>query len=215
MPVCKGCSASYDDSFTFCPYCGTVKPEPTRVEIEISTQYEEAILRINLVKKETITEYPFNWQPNILEKILGDTGRNWTEVCFYNFLLTSTHPTKEEYAAYTSDPFRIFYSQAVRDELEFPIPVKNMLLHQPRGKEWIDRFFVERKKVWEDYNTYLIKNGWRGLTECSVKRTPPFEIEFDWSMGESALYMDGYLTIGKFSSVDKLVQNYRYNRPAS
>ena len=27
MPICKGCGASYDDEFKFCPYCGRAKPD--------------------------------------------------------------------------------------------------------------------------------------------------------------------------------------------
>lgn len=30
MPLCQGCGASYDDQYSFCPYCGIEKPKPPK-----------------------------------------------------------------------------------------------------------------------------------------------------------------------------------------
>ena len=35
MPVCQGCNASYDESFAFCPYCGSAKPETPKIKLEV------------------------------------------------------------------------------------------------------------------------------------------------------------------------------------
>lgn len=36
MPICQGCSASYDESLIICPYCGRAKPKPQKIDIEVS-----------------------------------------------------------------------------------------------------------------------------------------------------------------------------------
>jgi hypothetical protein len=41
MPVCQGCGGSYDDKFNFCPYCERAKPEPLKVEVNISSITEK------------------------------------------------------------------------------------------------------------------------------------------------------------------------------
>lgn len=34
MPVCQGCGASYENSFSFCPHCGRAKAEPQKIIVE-------------------------------------------------------------------------------------------------------------------------------------------------------------------------------------
>ncbi len=214
MPICAGCGASYSDSFSFCPHCGREKPEPSTftINVEVSRQrYEEAGLKIDLVRKEAINDYPFDYKPNVIDVVFGGSGRNWKEVRFYKLILISTHPTKGEYKAYESQAFRAFHA-SLKSKFVLPTVVKNSLWHQPEGREWIKRFFFEREEVWNDYNQYLIQDYWIGLTDTAVIRTPPFELEFDWSGSESQLFMNGFLTIGRYEPLDQLAKNYRYYR---
>lgn len=176
------------------------------------SMYEESVLKINLLKKTEIMEYPFNWRPNIIGKILGDFGRNWQEINHYELQLESYHPTIGKYVPYTSKPFRAFQGKVVKDELVFPIPVKNMLLYQPKGQEWLKLFFLERKRCWEELNNHLIQNGWTGVTDFAIRRSIPFKAEYDSTMKESDLFIDGSLVIGKFESIERLMENYRYRR---
>jgi hypothetical protein len=37
MPVCAGCTASYDSKFQFCPYCGRAKPEPLTMNVNVTS----------------------------------------------------------------------------------------------------------------------------------------------------------------------------------
>ena len=32
---CPSCAANYDDKFSFCPYCGTSKPQPPTVRLQV------------------------------------------------------------------------------------------------------------------------------------------------------------------------------------
>jgi uncharacterized protein YjbI with pentapeptide repeats len=49
MPVCDGCGASYDNSFKFCPHCGRVKPEPTKIIIEHVIQESDRLSRKDVI----------------------------------------------------------------------------------------------------------------------------------------------------------------------
>ena len=56
MPVCSGCSASYSDDYSFCPYCGKVKSEEKAVNINASVsqkplRYEYCVLE-NIIEKD-------------------------------------------------------------------------------------------------------------------------------------------------------------------
>src|SRR5690606_13626358 len=97
MPVCEMCTASYDDAFKFCPYCGRARPEPEVAYIDVrvtEAAYEEATLEIELIEKRLLSEKPFDWRPNILRKALGDAGRNWQEIGIYRLTLNAIHPVK-------------------------------------------------------------------------------------------------------------------------
>jgi hypothetical protein len=220
MPVCKGCSASYDDQFGFCPHCGRAKPGPDMIIANVQAsppQFEEAVLKIPLVKKAELHEYPFEWRPNAIEKLLGDKGMNWTTICFYNLALHSIHPTKGRYVTYESALFRAWEASTSGSpygdikRLQFPIPVNNML-KTDRGRAYIVRLFEERKAVWEDLNTYLIQHGWQGLTDKAVQRKPPFAVEPDFSNWFGLNLTDLEYLASSHRLLDEIAQGYRYQR---
>ena len=35
MPICDGCGSSYDDHYKFCPHCGSAKPEPQTIRVQV------------------------------------------------------------------------------------------------------------------------------------------------------------------------------------
>lgn len=41
MPTCQGCNASFDDSFAFCPFCGSAKPETPKIKLEVDLTREK------------------------------------------------------------------------------------------------------------------------------------------------------------------------------
>jgi hypothetical protein len=59
MPVCQGCGGSYDDQFKFCPYCGRSKPEPTTINLNVTSDDIWETCEINLVcEKKQIGSVP-------------------------------------------------------------------------------------------------------------------------------------------------------------
>ena len=71
----------------------------------------------------------------------------------------------------------------------------------------MNNVFLERSHAWDQFNTYLINNGWKGITEDAVQRTPPFYLEMpdEWlnkkiSNSDKRIYLIkqvGHLIIGK------------------
>lgn len=234
MPLCKGCGSSYDDEFKFCPHCGRAKPEPEEIRVRVQvepTGYEEAILEIKQVNRTELWEYPFDWRPSFVEKLLGDRQKNWTEISHFVFSLKSIHKDKGEYIAFESDPFRAFY--VPNEEVEFPIPITGRLSNTEKGREWVKNIFLERSHAWDQFNTYLINNGWKGITEDAVQRTPPFYLEMPdaWlnkkiSNSDKRIYLIkqvGYLIIGlghpanpdrifRKKTLENTKNKYRYQR---
>ena len=233
MPICKGCGSSYDGSFKFCPHCGRAKPEPEVLKINVQVEasgYEEAILEVEWLRKTEIKEYPFDWRPNLIDKILGDNKKHWTEISHFLFSLKSTHKEKGEYVAFKSDAFRAFYIH--NDDIKFPIPIKNMLSHTENGREWVEDIFLERAHAWKQFNTFLINNGWVGLTDSAINRIPPFYMKmhdewFDKTIGSERgnwlLEQIGFLIIGighpdnpdrffRKKTIESMENKYRYQR---
>lgn len=221
MPVCVGCDTSYDENFKFCPNCGKAKSEQEKIVFEIQAKpysYEEAVLKIETVKREIVTEYPFNnYKPNPIEKWL-DGGRNWNwnEVTICKFALQSIHPSKGEYTVFESSSFRAFYVKIQNDEMSFPIPIKNMLSSQNQGIKWIENFFDERSRAWKQLNNFLIGNGWVGITYKAKERIPPLEIEISLGGIKSQLFLhDGYLKISNYLHFEEIEDKYRYQKQLS
>lgn len=229
MPVCEMCTASYDDEYKFCPYCGRARPEPdvTRIDVRVSVApYEEATLEIELIEKVAVSEPPFDWRPNFLAKALGDRGHNWTEIGIYRLSLEVIHPTNGSYTPFRSSAFRAFQREQPHQKFSLPTPIQNSLVFQDDGHKWLRRFFQERRDAWEELNQYLLKEGWRGKTSAAKNRQPPFEIEFDLSQPQKLvdrmkaqdkqildLQRDGFLSIGKWWHVPGEAPDYRYQRP--
>lgn len=201
-----------------------------RVNVNVqvaNAPYEEATLTMELVEKEPASEPPFNWRPSLLEKMLGDKGGEWEEICVYHLVLNAVHPTRGHYNAFTSSTFRAFQPPKPPKRFSLPIPLKNRLVSSEIGHRWLRRFFRERKEAWDGLNQYLISEGWRGITNRASKRQPPFEIHFGpslpnntWdSVAESEKYVsdllsDGYLSIGKWWYMEAHKPDYRYQRTA-
>lgn len=237
MPLCKGCGSSYDDEFKFCPHCGRAKPEPEEIRVRVQvepTGYEEAILEIKQVNRTELWEYPFDWRPSFVEKLLGDRQKNWTEISHFVFSLKSIHKDKGEYIAFESDPFRAFY--VPNEEVEFPIPIIGRLSNTEKGREWVKNIFLERSRAWDQLNTFLIYNGWIGITDDAINRIPPFYMEMNdkWlenksvGIGMLELWLKevGYLVIGlghpdnpdrvfRKKTLESAKNTYRYQRQIS
>lgn len=234
MPVCQGCASSYDDDFKFCPYCGRAKPEPQEVKVRVQVEaggYEEAVLEVKQVNRTELWENPFNWRPNFVERMLGDTTKYWTEISHFVFSLKSIHKDKGEYIAFESEPFRAFY--VANDDIKFPPPIKNRLANTDEGRQWVVNVMGERSRAWDQFNTWLIHNGWTGITEDAIQRTPPFYMEMpdEWfnkknSNSEKRVYWTehvGYLIIGighphnpdrifRKKTLENVKDKYRYQR---
>jgi len=229
MTVCTACSSNYDDNFKFCPYCGQIKSEfreSVVAKIQISTpKFEEAVLRLELVKKTLLNEPPFDFSPGFLSKIWKDFTDNWKEMNLYRLALVSIHPEKGEYTPYTSGLFGIFSTP-----FKLPPEVAGGLV-DPSRYDWLRKFFSERKQAWDELNSYLIREGWMGITNRATNRKPPFKIEFPFiSEAEfktetsyrrgtyileksSLLSDDEYLVV--FKSFDELMEGYRFRRQLS
>ena len=166
MPVCVGCGSSYDNEFGFCPYCGRVKPEPTRIQIEIipgTEKYEEGTLRL---------AYTGRKERQKADKVHRNMLHQWSdynvEVYFFQLEIMSFSPTRGEYIPVISKEFRdfpIWYFQFIRERVEKP---------DARAiSEWYDAFSKERLNAWRLFNQEMIKQNWIGITRQATERTTP------------------------------------------
>jgi hypothetical protein len=242
MPICKGCGSSYDGSFKFCPHCGRAKPEPEELKIKVQVEalgYEEAILEVEWLRKTKITEPSFDYKPNLIDIalfnhertfLLGDKKKYWQEISFFQFLLKSIHPKKGEYDAFKSDEFRAFYIP--NDDIKIPSVVGNSLYISENGQKWVKDIFHERLHAWKQLNTFLISNGWNGITNKAINRIPPLYMEMDKEWFAKKKHADnrnfllnqvGYLIVGigqpdhtermfRKNSVEGMKNKYRYQR---
>lgn len=179
MSTCAACGACYDDTFKFCPHCGRAKPEPESINLNVRVapvRYEEAVLKIEVVGTAELTEPPFDYRPSRLTKLLGEDGKskNWTSTAILRLLLESTHPDKGKYLAYASGTFRGFI------ERDFKLPnalvatftaLKFTASYPPH--KWLLDLFDERHQCWDEFNWYLISEGWIGLTQHATDRKAP------------------------------------------
>ena len=139
------------------------------------------------------------------------------------FALNSLHPNKGEYVAFKSDSFRAFYASS--GDFEFPIPIGNRLSSGKEGQRWLDHFFQERADAWKQFNSYLVKSGWIGITDLAINREPPLCLNMgsDWTKRgkygdyRHLLHRTGYLVVGNEISgfarlFDESEKYYRYRR---
>ena len=175
MPLCQGCGASYDDNYKFCPHCGRAKPEPQAINLNVQVapvRDEEAVLKIEVVGTAELTAPPFDWRPSGMTKLMGEAGRNWTQITRFRLLLDSFHPQRGQYVAYQSAEFR-GYAVQLGNDFKFPERFHNNKVFQ----SWAEALFSERRKVWDDTTQYLLQEGWTGLSEQAMKRKPPHALE--------------------------------------
>lgn len=171
MSTCAACGASYDDTFKFCPHCGRAKPEPESINLNVRVapvRYEEAVLKIEVVGTTELTEPPFDWRPGGMTKLMGEAGRNWTQITSFRLLVDCIHPLRGQYVDYKSMEFRGF---VVQHSYHVELPYR--FRYNRTFQSWADNLFEERLKVWENTNQYLIKEGWIGLTKDAIDRRFP------------------------------------------
>ena len=212
MPVCLGCGASYNNTVEFCPYCGKAQPEPQVLNVNVHhlpSGYEEAVLKIVHIRDEELNESPFDWRPNLFGKVLDSTKEKWTRISYFRFVLVSLHPQKGEYVAFESDLFRAFLK-----DTKFPSRILNTLTFQPVGQQWVEVFFSERKKAWQQFNEFLIQQNWVGLTEEAIRREPPFELQMpaEWEVNKQTFWLEDCLRIPIYRSLEYIADRYRYQR---
>lgn len=178
MPICQGCGASYDDNYKFCPNCGRAKPEPQAINLNVRVapvRYEEAVLKMEVVGTAELTEPPFDYRPSGLTKLMGDGGKNWTQIAILRLLLESMHPDKKKYLAFSTGTFRGF----LKPDLKLPTTLYTFLrtgkFSESRQKhKWLLDLVDERRRRWEEFNGYLVSEGWVGLTQRATDREAPF-----------------------------------------
>lgn len=171
MPLCQGCGASFDDTYKFCPHCGRARPEPQAIDLNVQVapvRYEEAVLKMEVVGTAELTEPPFDRRPSGLMKLLGEGGRNWTQITTFRLLVDSHHPERGEYTAHQSATFRGFAT----DDLKLPDSVTDRWEY----KGWVENVFRERKLAWESVTRYLVQEGWEGLTKAASDWKEPFPV---------------------------------------
>lgn len=219
MPLCQGCGASYDDNFKFCPHCGRAKPEPQAINLNVQVapvRYEEAVLKLEVVGTAELTEPPFDRRPSGLVKLLGEGGRNWTQITTFRLLVGSHHPERGEYTAYGSDTFRGFDT----DDLLIPDSVKG---RKSEFQRWVEDLLGERKLAWEETTRYLTQEGWSGITDNATKRKDPFSLSPPYDdKGRLLTYgIETYLEVGALNHQGSVriltywAHDYRYRRIAS
>lgn len=91
----------------------------------------------------------------------------------------------------------------------------------------VERFFLERRSAWEQFNTYLAKNGWGGITQPAMDRIPPFAVKMDrdWFSSKDifhrwdALEQPDFLIIGSRTeksdrslTLEEVGSRYRYKK---
>lgn len=228
MPICEGCSGSYADEFSFCPYCGRIKSEPETLEISIKQhpgKYEEASLQLFLENKSTLTQPPFDRKLDLFD-MFGKISPNWNEVGNFTLRLNSYHPDKNEYIAFESSAFQAFIvdERAINEgsfalkAIRFPVPVKNLLVREEKASTWLKDFYKNREVAWKEFNKFLIREGWLGLSQAAVKREPPFWLKHTYSLptkwqdaetSVSDLEAPGALSLGFY---DEIADRYTYRR---
>lgn len=217
MPLCQGCGASYDDNFKFCPHRDRAKSEPQAINLNVQVvpvRYEEAVLKIEVVGTTELTEPPFDRRPGGLMKLLGEGGRNWTQITTFRLLVEAHHPDSGQYIAYQSKTFRGFDTT----DLKFPDSIKRRWEFQP----WIEQIFRERKQGWEEVNRYLVQEGWTAISENAAKRQEPFDLAPPYDgMGfllvgllETFLTVDNWGSVGAIRELTYWAHDYRYRRVA-
>lgn len=218
MPLCRGCGASYDDTYKFCPHCGRAKPEPQAVNLNVQVapvRYEEAVLKIEVLGTTELTEPPFDWRPGGMTKLMGEAGKNWTHITKFRLLLDSFHPQTGRYVAFQSPEFRGYVVQLGND-VKFP----DRFRHNHLFRSWADDLFQERKRTWESTNDYLMREGWSGLTEKAIKREVPSFLEDGSHFREPDLWLmanllEVWMPPNPPVGTTKELEDYRYHRVAS
>jgi hypothetical protein len=215
MPLCQGCGASYDDNFKFCPHCGRAKPQPESINLNVQVapvRYEEAVLKIEVVGTTELTEPPFDWRPSGMTKLMGEAGRNWTQITRFRLLLDSFHPQRGQYVAYQSAEFRGYVAQL---DVKFP----ERFRHNKAFQFWTDSVFSERSKAWVSTTSYLIQEGWIGLTEQATKRERPYELRdlsgfVEPELWTIASHLNVWFPLNPPAGTTKELDEYRYRRVA-
>jgi hypothetical protein len=64
MPICEGCSSSYDEKYKFCPFCGRAAPQPASNNVLSADEWEFCEIELFFVK-----------QPSMLNDFLTSTNR--------------------------------------------------------------------------------------------------------------------------------------------
>lgn len=217
MPLCQGCGANYDDNYKFCPHCGRARPEPASINLNVQVapvRYEEAVLKIEVVETAELTEPPFDWRPSGMTKLMGEAGRNWTQITKFRLLLDCIHPWRGQYVDYKSVEFRGFAVQHF-----FHVELPHRFRYNRTFESWADTLFEERRRVWENTNQYLIQEGWIGLTKDAIDRWSPQFLRSASHDNDPALTrIAGVLAI-EFSpnppaGMTQEVVGYRYRRVA-
>jgi hypothetical protein len=217
MPFCQGCSASYDDTFKFCPHCGRAKTEPESINLNVRVapvRYEEAVLKIEVVGTTELTEPPFDYRPSGITRALGEGGKNWTQISTFRLLLDSFHPQKGQHIAHKSTDFKGYVVQLGKD-LKFPERFRN----NEQFRSWADALFSERRKAWDSTNRYLIQEGWTGLSENAVNRKVPYMLQDVSGILEPELWivahrLEVWLMPNPPVGTTKELDDYRYHRVA-
>ena len=178
MPLCQGCGASYDDTFKFCPHCGRARPEPQAINLNVQVapvRYEEAVLKIEVVGTTELTEPPFDWRPSGIRKALGETSKNWTRIAILRLLLESMYPDQGAYLAYVSGTFRGFIEAGIDmpNVIVSEFTLEKFSASHPAHK-WLLDLLDERRTRWNEFNSFLVSEGWTGLTQHATDREAPF-----------------------------------------
>lgn len=235
MPLCQGCGASYDDNFKFCPHCDRAKPEPQAINLNVQVapvRYEEAVLKIEVVGTTELTEPPFDYRPSGIRKATGGSGKNWTSIAILRLLLESMHPDKGAYLAYASGTFRGFIEAGI----DMPnVIASRFTLEKFSGShlahKWLLDLLDERRRRWNEFNSFLVSEGWTGLTQPATDREAPFTEQLSHSLinrdGKLASHFQNALMATSYHSYLRTVRSredaqdlfdfgksYRYRRIA-
>jgi hypothetical protein len=230
MPKCQSGAANYDDNFRYCPYCGTAKPNPQVVVMQGADPrlYEEGVLRLRcILEKQVIGSYK-GW--------LGKTKVEQQTVSIDQIELVALSHEKGEYVALTSATFRKLMPvdhesikgsylgrNNYREYLEEPL--KNAHDYVERGHQYdrgnneyvnmrqvfFETLYRELKSAWESFCASLRNDGWFGITEEAIRRSPP--------VGVLGRYPDGWDDIKPkdpykepFYNYSAILKRYRYRR---
>ena len=178
MSTCSACGTSYEDNFRFCPHCGRAKTEPESINLNVRVapvRHEEAVLKIGVVGTTELTEPPFDYRPSGLRKALGGGGKNWSQIATLRLLLDSMHPVKGKYLAFKSGTFR----GIITPDFELPEILWSRFTTEKfspsnQAHKWLVDLLHERHQCWGQFNSYLVGEGWTGLTKRAIDREAPF-----------------------------------------